>query len=186
MKKNKEFLKWLKTRPGNKAFLLTNRCDPDDYDYADYVEDCETNDTEPEPEGSEAFINWCYQSAENSFQDDISNMSCSWAEKNGYLITGSLGLWDGNHEVVPQLADSFEDVISKVMGKDECYVDADYDTECIHISVSHHDGVNRFNVYVLREGVDKEKVRELVDEGKMDLTLKYYKRFVCKIEDFLF
>ena len=186
MKKNKEFLNWLKTRPGQKAVLLTNRCDTDDYDYSDYVEECEINNTEPEPEGSEAFVNWCHESAENAFHDDIDNMSCSWAEKCGYLITGSLGLWWGNPEVVPELVDSFKQVIDKVSINGPCYIDATYNTECIHIDVSHHDGTNCFNVYVLRENTDKERLRQLIQDGKVDLSLQYYKRFVTKIEDYLF
>lgn len=68
-----------------------------------------------------------------------------------YRITGSLGLWDGRHEIIPVVVKTLEAAINKCYGNDSTN---DYTVEedqygKLHITYSHHDGNNYFVVMKL-------------------------------------
>lgn len=184
MKKNKSFLAWLKTQKDGKAHLMSTS---DVFTYDEYTEDCVFKNIKPAPEESAEFYNWCNDLAASYWEDDLDNMRTSWTEKcGGYLITGNIGRWDGIHEKVPVIVNTFDEVINHVHNKDINDIDISYDTEGFHILAHHHDSTNVIDVHVLKKDADLDKLHEYIDNRQLDMTKPYYRRFITKINDFLF
>ena len=62
-------------------------------------------------------------------------------------IYGTLGLWDGKHDIYPEECDDWETAIRKCVGRDiedfEIYQAGKY---TIYIDAHHHDGTNSFKL----------------------------------------
>lgn len=62
-------------------------------------------------------------------------------------IYGTLGLWDGKHDIMPEEEDYFEDAIKRCLGRDiesfEIYKSGDW---TLYIDAHHHDGTNHFKI----------------------------------------
>lgn len=80
------------------------------------------------------------------FDDDFGkhgNASyCEFFKDKEFVVTGSLGLWNGRHEVNPKTFKSLNDAVFACLEDiDEIYEDR-YGNLCIN--AYHHDGCNRF------------------------------------------
>jgi len=115
----------------------------DGYSYDDYLEYCEGNRMTPAEDGSSVFYEWCHEEAEVSFSEDMANIEEFYDEP--VIVRGTLGLWDGRHEIVPTRKESVYDAIK------DCYsgcedLDVEWDNGVIVVSAYHHDGCNVFEI----------------------------------------
>jgi len=82
------------------------------------------------------------------FNDDFGkrgNLAYSSLKNTPCIVSGTLGLWDGKHKVIPKTFPKIEDAIYACL--DECegeiYEDENGD---LHIVAYHHDGTNTFAI----------------------------------------
>ena len=141
----------------------------EDFPYEDYVEFCEMNDIEPAGENSQDYWDWVSQTRSDYYDDLMSNLS--WTKIDSpVMITGSLGLWDGKHDIFPVVVKSdgygkkFSDgytgydtpsmksAIQKCCdGRDTLNVEVKFEDGKIVVYAHHHDGCNVFEIHVLSE-----------------------------------
>lgn len=137
----------------------------ENFPYEDYLEFCKCNCIEPAPEDSSEYLEWVYQTNENYYNDLMANLSYT---KIDYplMIVGHLGLWDGNHDIIPvpvrstgygrkfHLCDyvgyevpSMKAAIKKCCeGRSIGDVDVHYEDGAIKVCAHHHDGCNVFYI----------------------------------------
>ena len=119
-------------------------------EYDEYKEHCEANGFEPQAENSNDY--WDYVSERRSleYDDFILNMENSAQAEQPCLLTGSCGLWDGTHEIMPH---KFSDVLSavkKAYGSLDDLIVSQEDG-VIKVESFHHDGRNCFEIHPLTE-----------------------------------
>ena len=182
-KKNKSFLKWIKSRPYGRAHLATTS---DEFEYSDYEEWCDINGRTPQGEDSEDFAQWCSEEAQMNYTEDLENLKSSMHLQGPVVVTGTIGRWNGSGKIVPVLFDSFKEAWTKMMGRDTLDVDVTYDTQCIHVTGRHHDASNFFDVWIVKDNADTEAIQRRIDEGKFDPLCAYDKRFLQTITDYLY
>lgn len=86
----------------------------------------------------------------NSFEQDWDK----WAELTEELdcidesvkITGTLGLWNGVHEIIPVECNTISEAIDKCIGRDTNDIIFKTDDKDYYIDCYHHDGVNKFKI----------------------------------------
>lgn len=182
-KKNKFFLRWIKSRPDGQAHLASTS---DEFGYDEYVEWCEINDIKPQGEESDHFYQWCQEEAQTNYSEDLAQLKASEHLQGSVIITGRVGRWNGNFEIAPVLFYSFEEAWAKMMGSDTLDVDVTYNTQCIHVTGRHHDASNFFDVWIVKDSADTEAIQRRIDEGKFDPLCAYDKRFLQTITDYLY
>ena len=138
---------------------------------ADEIEEyCYINEMEQPAEDSEDFNDISYHLRDLDISDFFGNIKYSKWRDEYCIIVGSLGLWDGKHEIMPTLVYGLDNAISKCIGNaDDCKIYIEDNT--IKISAYHHDGTNTFSVLILSsEGRDAYDN----DEDEMDLDNPQY------------
>ena len=183
MKKNENFLKWLEGRPEKKAFLFSS---DSEYTYSDYLEYCDDMGETPAPDNSNTFYNWVADMQSDNFETDLDNCrNSSILANTKFLVTGKLGLWWGRPTILPEIISDFDEVVERIS---EDNIEAWYDTDCIYITASHHDGTNSFEVFIIKENADISALEDRIEKEKYDFNPRgaYDKRFFEKITDFLF
>ena len=181
MKNNKNFLKWLKGRGEEMAYLLAS---DQGLSYEDYREWCEENDVTPAPEGSSEYYDWEAEENASYLASDIDNLKYALRGRH-FVVIGKLGLWWGSPVIMPEVMDDIEEVVRRI-GEDS--IDARYDTECMHFTASHHDGTNCFRVYIVKPEVDIEQLQNRIDKLEYDFDPQknsYDYRWFEKITDWL-
>ena len=80
-----------------------------------------------------------------------------------FILTGSVGLWDGTRTVVPYVCKNFDDLTRKMKDINDIEISFDEDEQAIVIKGYHHDGTN---VYYLRkpEWYTKNELKQLILE----------------------
>lgn len=182
-KRNKSFLKWIKSRPYGRAHLASTS---DEFEYAEYVDWCEVNNIEPQGEESDHFCQWCQEEASANYSDDLAQLKASKHLQGSVIVTGTIGRWNGTYEVAPVLFDSFSEAWAEMMGRDTLDVDVTYDTQCIHVTGRHHDASNFFEVWIVKDNADTEAIQRRIDERRFDPLCAYDKRFLQTITDYLY
>lgn len=138
-----------KTMNEEKHLMMTTR---GEYDYTEYVGDCEENGEDPAPENSTAFYEWCAEQDNINLECDRDNLECSPMNKGKFFVSGVLGLWNGRPEVHAE--EIFDSLLSAI---DRCISDSiiDYEVEfnngVVEVSAHHHDGTNCFTIQALTE-----------------------------------
>lgn len=132
--------------------------------YDEYLEYCEDNGIEPKGENSNDFWNWVSETNDMYWDDMIENMKCSRLD-TPLMITGTLGLWTGRHDIKPVLIESedygkkFSDgtvgyhnpsilkaVLRTVTSSDYLDIDICCKDGYIEVNCHHHDGTNSFAI----------------------------------------
>ena len=150
------------------TFVLVDT-DPLQFEYESYEEFCEGNDIEPQGEDSTGFLLWCYEEAEEQYNNDMTEIRCCKEYNVPCIITGGLGLWDGHHDIIPTKADSVYDAIEKCCGRDG-HLKVNFEDGAIVAYFSHHDGTNVFTIRALTEsGIKKYEDYEYGD-AELNLT----------------
>ena len=129
----------------NKRYTILTTYD-DGFTYEDYVEYCEEMGYEPAEEDSEEYYEWVQEEVDCNYESDIDNIKCCKQYNVPVVINGVLGLWDGEHTIVPVEMNSVYDAIEKCIGRYGEYVKAEYEDGVIYVAVSHHDGTNHFEI----------------------------------------
>ena len=119
-------------------------------DYEEYKENCEANELEPQGDGSGDFWDFVSESRSIEYDTFILNMQDSAQAQQPCLLTGSCGLWDGTHEIIPY---KFRNVISAIVKAYKSCDDLIVNQEdgVIKVESFHHDGRNRFEIRPLTE-----------------------------------
>lgn len=161
-----------RTKIVDKHMLLST--DTDQYTYEDYKEWCDECDVDCiYEEGSTEFYDWVHEQIDEDIHCDKINMKDSeYAERN-FIITGSLGLWDGKHNIRPVFEHGLCEAIDyTIKGRDiwdfDVFLNDDEDYITVH--AKHHDGTNVFEIHMLtREGAEAwEKAYEEYEYGDAD------------------
>lgn len=118
-------------------------------DYKKYCRECcDMAECEIPAEDSDDFIHWQNNESTADWEDFEAEVKCydhKDKKSDGYVVTGSLGLWDGRRDIQPTLFNTLIGAIEKcISGCD--YIEVSYDDEedVIVVSASHHDGTNHF------------------------------------------
>ena len=115
-------------------------------------------------------------------------------QADAFIIFGSMGLWNGRHEIVPEKETKLMDILDKLIdGKDSIYISL-VDGH-IEFTGGHHDGSNSYNIYgITQEGEeifelcweqdDMEELalhpefEEITDLSKRDQQEKFWEIFM--------
>ena len=123
-------------------------------DYMEYKEYCEANECEPQAEDSQDYWDYVVEIKTMEYNDFITNMENSVQANKPCLLTGSCGLWNGKHEIIPH---KFSDVLSAIKNAygscDDLIVKQE--DEIIKVKALHHDGNNCFEIVSLTEYGEK-------------------------------
>ena len=126
-----------------KAMLFTNDLlffINDDTMRNDYEACCLDNNVQPTEEGFMDFIH-----KEIDFEWDEFNSNMPIEERA--IVTGTLGLWDGTHEIYPCECTLGEAIRKCCNSADTIKFEIDNDDDdFITVTASHHDGTNHFQI----------------------------------------
>lgn len=146
--------------------------DTSGYSEDEYRECC---DMEPDEEiNYSSFWAWVNDSI-CAYWEDFMHECYKNMPDNAVLITGTSGLWDGTHEIVPVIVRGDEKECALVKAIGMCQVNGQSDTEVwlepdgtVSINVTHHDGFNHKTVRLLTDrGLEiAEDIEEYGDESE--------------------
>ena len=182
MKKNKTFLKWLASKPNGLALLATTT---DEFEYYEYVESCQMNGQTPQGEDSEDFHRWCDDMAAENYQSDISNLKASPFIQRPFVVTGTVGRWNGSFPVTTRFFEEFDEAFASVTGGDTVDVEVRYCTQYIAVAGHHHDATNHFQLWPVKTHTDMDALKRRIDDGKFDPYCLYDRRFLQPIKDYI-
>ena len=113
-------------------------CMDNDIDHTQYDED------------SERFLNWLYDSLSMDWDDLMSNIKYDKNNNVDCVVTGSLGLWDGRHEIDAKHFPTLDRaIVACISGCD--YIIITENEGVINIKGIHHDGTNNFEIHKLND-----------------------------------
>lgn len=123
-------------------------------EYNTYKAECEMNGIEAQEETSSDFEEWQAETASRYISDEWEELRC-YKYDDPVIITGTLGLWNGDHDIAPIIVTSSDtknntiySAVRKCVSSCDDY-DANYKDGVIHVNGCHHDGCNRFEVWGL-------------------------------------
>ena len=122
-------------------------------------------------------------------------------QAEAFIIFGSMGLWTGNHEIIPEMETSLMNLISKIINNKDS-IDISLVDGHIDFSGIHHDGSNGYQIYGLtKEGAeifelgwqqdDMEELgrfvefEEIKDLSKRDQQKKFWEIFMNPENEFV-
>lgn len=139
-----------------KTYTLLNS-DITKYSYEYYVQCCEANDIEPVEEDSSEFWDWCAQEARYDYDASKDNLAACKLKDRLFAVTGKLGLWWGQPDIVQQTCKGLLECIEKCNGRDINDIEAVLDTVagCVTVRAFHHDGTNVYNLWLLNKNGER-------------------------------
>ena len=140
----------------NKGTFTILTTSTDGFEYEDYLAYCEDNDITPGEEDSEDFYDWCREETDCNFEADMANIKYCEAYNIPVLVTGSLGLWNGRHEINAVVFPCVYDAIQHMLGGSIMDIEAKFVDGRIEVDAYHHDGCNSFIINALSaKGIKK-------------------------------
>lgn len=128
-----------------KHTIATTVNDPMGFDYQDYLDYCEANCRKPAAEDSDEFYDWISEETAYNFENDMYNIKEFKPYQQPVVITGTLGLWDGKHDICPVEKESVYDAIYACA--DGCAeIEVEWEDGIITVYGYHHDGTNIFKI----------------------------------------
>lgn len=91
------------------------------------------------------------------YEDEFDEKFGNWREYAGdgpVVITGVLGLWDGQHEIIPVEAKNLVEAVRKCLEDENSIYEDEEGNFCIE--AHHHDGVNHFKIMKYKDENNKE------------------------------
>lgn len=114
-------------------------------EYNEYLSDIESDEPQKEEEDDE-FYNWVSAQLEQESDDFWGNLKyCSY--NLPCYVRGSLGLWDGRHEIERKDFDNLESAMRACFGKCDS-VEVYCDGNGVYVDAYHHDGCNHFKIII--------------------------------------
>ena len=101
----------------------------------------------------------------NAAKEDLQYLCDEYS--TSMILTGSMGLWSGNHDVSPQIVANLEDVIDRLSDTETLKI-LEGDDGYLEIYNYHHDGCNIYSVKPLHE-LTKRELQEVVRKTVRDL-----------------
>lgn len=133
-----------------------------EFPYEEYKEMCEDCGWTCHKEDSPGYWEDMAELAENEWGDFEANMEYSKFKGQPCMITGTLGLWHGTPTIIPVLCDDIMAAIKRCL---DCNYQIEYTIELkdghINVNVSHHDGTNCFEIWLLSEKGKREVQRPM-------------------------
>ena len=109
---------------------------------------CEINNIDIPEEDTAEYYDIVTTLRTDDADDFFGNLHYSKYNNRPCIIVGTLGLWNGRHDIYPTFAENIEDAISNCLEHADDYkIYIDDDT--LKVSVYHHDGSNHFSILVL-------------------------------------
>ena len=136
-----------------------------DYSYSDYLDFCSETETEPAPDCSDEFYQWCSRMKADAIEDFCTNMRYSHLDCP-LVVTGELGLWFGKRTIVAKVFES-KDLSDRKKGNgtqffnnpsimrvlDTCVFNGSiedfsvvWENNKLTITAHHHDGTNNYEI----------------------------------------
>ena len=138
-----------------KHTLLTTSTDG--YSYEDYLEYCEMNDMEPGDKDSMEFFEWLEDAARMDYEADLYHIMHCKSYNVPVVVCGTVGLWNGRHEIVPTRVESVYEAIQRCYGRSIDDLEAVWEDGVITVYAYHHDGTNVFEINALnKKGIAKK------------------------------
>ena len=117
--------------------------------YENYVEGCKVNHVEPQAEDSNDYWEYVYETRQMWFDDFFRyGLKSVLSHDKPCLISGTLGLWDGRHDIQPVKCVNLAKAIKKCFGSCDDY-EVEFSYGVIYVTSYHHDGVNTFEIKLL-------------------------------------
>ena len=154
--------------------ILTTYAD-DELTRDDYKEFCEINDIE---EGDDdAFEEWKRDGAYRTWDDDMDNLGYIMTEEE-FVITGSVGRWDGRRTIMPVRIKALRNAIKRCISG--CYMDVEVklntESGIIEFDGHHHDGTDSFEIHRMsKNGIRWWDYAEECDEPK-NICKRWFKK----------
>lgn len=142
-----------------------------DYNYTDYLDFCEANEIEPQPEYSNDYFNWVNNERQFAIEDFFEGLRYGEiAKADTVIITGQLGLWNGRPTIEPVIIDGddwdckrqrydrpaiYKAVLKCIDDMDD--FNATFNNGVLEITGYHHDGRNHFEIRLLRNGIARQR-----------------------------
>lgn len=118
--------------------------------YEDYLEFCETNGIEPHGEDSEDYFSYMADESAFNYNLFLSNISHCVYNRQKWAVEGTLGLWNGQKDIVPKVFDSLFEAITACTHRCD-YIKITKNNSTIEVEAAHHDGTNRFTLKCLSD-----------------------------------
>ena len=132
-----------------KKFVL---CDTREFiSYESYLEYCELNNRVPQSDQSDDYYVFCHEMQMQEWEDFITNVVYCRFNSYDWIITGALGLWNGNYEVDPTVEPSLEDALTACVDGSIMDVKVEKMGSVLYVSAYHHDGCNNFEIRALTD-----------------------------------
>lgn len=142
-----------------------------------FKEYCQDNDIDATPydEYSDKFHQWIYDTLSMEWDDMLLNLKYDKNNNVDCVVTGTLGLWDGRHNIDTKHFPTLEKAIYACITNCE-YIVITEEEGVINVTATHHDGTNYFEIHKLNaKGYDAycESDNDLNNE-------KYFDKFVIE------
>lgn len=124
--------------------------------YEEYVEWCELNELEPKDENSNDYWDYVYLTRDMDCGDFWDNLKYSRIDDQyNWIVSGTLGLWQGDRDICQTMFNSLEDAIRKCLGRCDDIIIKKRGS-VIYVTGLHHDGRNNFEIRALTDlGVER-------------------------------
>ena len=184
MKKNKDFLNWIRKCPNGEAILFDTEAE---FSYSDYLEYCNEEAVAPGRENSPEFYEWENMMRADYYNADRENIRCSKNCKRPVVVTGTIGRWNGKFKYAGSaIYPDLDSALTALITDEILDTKATYSTKCVELVARHHDASNVFDIWFLKDGYDKDKLQDLLDNGQFNPDGSYEKEHVIdEITDFL-
>lgn len=119
-----------------------------------------------------SYEEWFAQEKEWELKDLLEEFT--WSEFNSYcILSGTCGLWDGNHEIVPVRCQSLKEAFLKTLLNSPSHITVSLVDGSIQIRIIHHDGTNNFTINALND-----KGADLFNDTDVDLTDNQFHSYI--------
>lgn len=153
-----------------------------DVDYSEVEDFCNINDMKAPEEGSHE----CYELESRlkayDWEDFVDNLKYTLKNED-FLVTGTLGLWNGRHDIYAQVKNGLYDAVMYCIGDSTLDVDVQFNDGVIEVNCHHHDGTNCFEIhrlpYLGKKEIEKEKYTVWGD----DIQVKDWMLGKIKVEE---
>jgi hypothetical protein len=98
------------------------------------------------------------QETQDNYEADMENIKYCKQYNVPVRIEGTLGLWNGRHDIEPYAKNSVYDAINWCIGRDTQDIDVFYDDGHIEVQCHHHDGTNTFYIYAVSDNNRKKRL----------------------------
>ena len=119
--------------------------------YESYLEYCELNKRTPQSDQSDDYYEFCHEMQMQDWDDFITNVVYCRFNPYDWIITGTLGLWNGNYEVDATVEPSLEDALTACVDGSIMDVKVEKMGSVLYVSAYHHDGCNNFEIRALTD-----------------------------------